>query len=100
MYVTLPPYPPISSAFLNTPSLQEILRAEIEALRTGTDTADRVKALETQISELESESDRLSRALDAQKGLAAEEAAVSARKGEDSVKEVRDKVRFLLAFSL
>ncbi|KIM91916.1 hypothetical protein PILCRDRAFT_57062 [Piloderma croceum F 1598] len=61
----------------------EILRAEIESLRTGTETSTRVKDLEFQITELESGSDRLSKALEAQKVLMGEfEGDVGRRVGE------------------
>ncbi|KDQ21701.1 hypothetical protein BOTBODRAFT_211241 [Botryobasidium botryosum FD-172 SS1] len=45
----------------------EILRAEIEAVRSGSDNTDRMKGLEAQITELESEAERLSRAFEAQR---------------------------------
>ncbi|KAF6763103.1 CASP C terminal-domain-containing protein [Ephemerocybe angulata] len=45
----------------------EILRAEIETLRSGNETSDRVKDLESQISDLEFETERLSRLLEGQK---------------------------------
>ncbi|TRM69395.1 CASP C terminal-domain-containing protein [Schizophyllum amplum] len=45
----------------------EILRADIESLRSGADTSDRVKQLQSQLSDLESEVERLTRSLDAHK---------------------------------
>ncbi|THV02426.1 hypothetical protein K435DRAFT_792605 [Dendrothele bispora CBS 962.96] len=50
----------------------EILRAETEAMRSGTDSLERVKSLQTQVNELESEVDRLSRTLEAQKAASVE----------------------------
>ncbi|EGU12038.1 hypothetical protein RTG_01920 [Rhodotorula toruloides ATCC 204091] len=45
----------------------EKLRAEIEAVRSGTETASRVGALEAQVSDLQTEATRLIRSLDSQK---------------------------------
>ncbi|BGP17055.1 hypothetical protein JCM10213_000307 [Rhodosporidiobolus nylandii] len=45
----------------------EKLRAEIEAVRSGSESTARVEALETQISDLQNEATRLLRALDTQK---------------------------------
>ncbi|KAL5485305.1 hypothetical protein ACEPAI_7947 [Sanghuangporus weigelae] len=50
----------------------ELLRAEIESVRSGSDTANRIAPLEQQIAELTSESDRLSRLLESQKVASAE----------------------------
>ncbi|BGP40941.1 hypothetical protein JCM10449v2_004906 [Rhodotorula kratochvilovae] len=44
----------------------EKLRAEIEAVRSGSESADRVEALESQVSDLQTEASRLMRSLDAQ----------------------------------
>ncbi|GAA6043951.1 hypothetical protein NBRC10512_004870 [Rhodotorula toruloides] len=45
----------------------EKLRAEIEAVRSGTETASRVGVLEAQVSDLQTEATRLIRSLDSQK---------------------------------
>lgn len=45
----------------------EKLRAEIELVRSGSESADKVKSLELQISDLQSEAERLLRSLDLQK---------------------------------
>ncbi|GAA6034575.1 hypothetical protein JCM8097_005404 [Rhodosporidiobolus ruineniae] len=45
----------------------EKLRAEIEAVRSGSESAGRVEALESQVSDLQTEATRLLRALDSQK---------------------------------
>ncbi|KAI0000520.1 CASP C terminal-domain-containing protein [Russula vinacea] len=45
----------------------ELLRAEIESLKTGNDKSDRVKDLESHVTSLESEVDRLSQSLNAQR---------------------------------
>jgi homeobox protein cut-like len=63
-------------------------------MRTGAETSSRVKVLEAQISELDSESDRLSRALDAQKNVAVEMEIAAVRRMEDVLKEVQSKVRY------
>ncbi|KAI9456520.1 CASP C terminal-domain-containing protein [Lactarius psammicola] len=49
----------------------ELLRAEIESLKTGNDRSDRVKHLELQVASLETEVDRLSQSLDSQKAVTA-----------------------------
>jgi homeobox protein cut-like len=70
-------------------------------MRTGTETASRVKDLEAQISELESGSDRLSRALDTQKGLMLEVEVEARRRMEDVEREVLGKVsEFRRAFEI
>lgn len=53
---------------------------------------NRVKELETKISELESETDRLSAALDAQKRTTLEAQTAAAKKVEDMSKELQKKV--------
>ncbi|KII92832.1 hypothetical protein PLICRDRAFT_172872 [Plicaturopsis crispa FD-325 SS-3] len=69
----------------------EMLRAEIEAMRSGSENADRVKGLEAQISDLESETEQLSRSLEAQKHATSEVEAAAARKTEEVLKEVQKK---------
>ncbi|TFK44378.1 CASP C terminal-domain-containing protein [Crucibulum laeve] len=70
----------------------EILRAEIEAMRSGNDSSDRVQALEAQVSELEAETERLSNALAVQKTTAASIEADGVKKAEEFVKELQKKV--------
>ncbi|KAL5528564.1 hypothetical protein ACEPAF_7700 [Sanghuangporus sanghuang] len=60
----------------------ELLRAEIESVRSGSDTANRIAPLEQQIAELTSESDRLSRLLETQK-IASAEIEVELRRSID-----------------
>ncbi|KAJ7268741.1 CASP C terminal-domain-containing protein [Mycena haematopus] len=69
----------------------EILRAEIEAMRTGTDNSDRVKALESQIADLEVESERLSRALETQKQAASDAELSGQRKKEELSRDIQTK---------
>ncbi|KAF8160792.1 CASP C terminal-domain-containing protein [Crassisporium funariophilum] len=69
----------------------EILRAEIETTRSGSETSERVKALESQISELEGEMDSLSQSLESQKVRTAEIEAVGHRKAEELAKELQKK---------
>jgi homeobox protein cut-like len=61
-------------------------------MRTGTETASRVKDLETQVSELELEADRLSSALNAQKNMMVELEVTAGKKAEDVSKEIQNKV--------
>ncbi|GLB37586.1 putative CASP C terminal [Lyophyllum shimeji] len=70
----------------------EMLRAEIEAMRSGSDASDRVKSLETQVSELEGGSERMTRALEAQKALTSEIEAAAAKKTDELSKEIQKKV--------
>ncbi|KAI0930469.1 hypothetical protein AcW1_009144 [Taiwanofungus camphoratus] len=69
----------------------ELLRAEIEAMKSGNEHTDRVKDLESQIAELESEIDRLSHSLDMQKADTQEAQAVAARKVEEAARELQKK---------
>lgn len=62
-------------------------------MRTGTETSSRVKSLEAHIAELESECDRLSKALDVQKSSVVEGELVLGRRMEDVSREVQRKVR-------
>lgn len=62
-------------------------------MRTGTESASRVKDLETQISELESGSDRLSKALDDQKIITVDLEVAAGKKMDDILREVQIKVR-------
>ncbi|KAK7005732.1 Golgi membrane protein [Favolaschia claudopus] len=70
----------------------EILRAEIEAMRTGTENSDRVKSLESQIADLEVETERLSRALDAQKQTASDAELSSRKKAEELSRDLQTKL--------
>ncbi|KAF8518766.1 CASP C terminal-domain-containing protein [Gautieria morchelliformis] len=69
----------------------EILRAEIEAVRSGSDSNDRVQSLETQISELESECARLSRSFETQKAAAHEAELTTKRKSDEATKELSSR---------
>ncbi|EJU04049.1 Golgi vesicle transport-related protein [Dacryopinax primogenitus] len=69
----------------------ELLRAEIEAVRSGSETADKVKALENQIAELEAETARLLQAFDAQKEARLEAESSARRKIEEFTRDVSAK---------
>ncbi|KAJ3550102.1 hypothetical protein NM688_g5108 [Phlebia brevispora] len=69
----------------------ELLRAEIEAMKSGHEGSDRVKQLEAKVAELESETDRLSAALDAQKKATTEAQAAAAKKAEETSRELQKK---------
>jgi len=66
----------------------ELLRAEIEAIRSGKDTPDKVKYLENHVSELESECERLSRALESQTTLLHTHEQTLKKKSEEYTREV------------
>ncbi|KAI0001319.1 CASP C terminal-domain-containing protein [Russula compacta] len=71
----------------------ELLRAEIESLKSGNDKSDRAKTLESQVASLESEVDRLSQSLNAQRTVATM-AETSARKAaEEHAREASNKAR-------
>lgn len=65
----------------------ELLRSEIESVRSGSGQADRVKKLESQISDLEAEASRLLRALDQSKDAMAESERQAKRRADESAKE-------------
>ncbi|TFY71941.1 hypothetical protein EVG20_g1056 [Dentipellis fragilis] len=69
----------------------ELLRAEMESLRTGNETSDRVQDLKSQVANLEYETDRLSQLLDTQKTATAEAEAFALKKAEGTVKELSEK---------
>ncbi|KAK4689850.1 homeobox protein cut-like, partial [Tremellales sp. Uapishka_1] len=66
----------------------ELLRADIESVRSGSQQAERVKALEGQISELEAEASRLLRALDSLKEAKFEVERSAKKKVEESAKDL------------
>ncbi|GAA5864142.1 hypothetical protein JCM1840_000714 [Sporobolomyces johnsonii] len=71
----------------------EKLRAEIEAVRSGSESATRVAVLESQVSDLEAEASRLMRSLDSQKELFETERAEISKKLEalERDQNVKDK---------
>lgn len=71
---------------------QELLRSEIESVKSGSGQADRVKALENQISELEAEASRLLRALDQVKAAKTESERTLQKKVDEAVKEAANHV--------
>ncbi|KAF9454053.1 hypothetical protein P691DRAFT_811847 [Macrolepiota fuliginosa MF-IS2] len=70
----------------------EILRAEIETMKSGSETSDRVQGLEAQIYDLEAEMERLSRALEQQRNVSAEAEAASNKKVEEFSRELQKKI--------
>ncbi|KAF7428227.1 hypothetical protein PC9H_007448 [Pleurotus ostreatus] len=69
----------------------EILRAEIESIRSGNDTNNHTRALETQVAQLEVELERLSRAMETQKSQQADADLASSKKLEEATKEIQRK---------
>ncbi|THH12105.1 hypothetical protein EW146_g7817 [Bondarzewia mesenterica] len=69
----------------------ELLRVEIESLRSGNETSDRVKDLKTQVFSLESETERLSHLLATQKTETVEVESVARKALDDSTKEIQSK---------
>ncbi|KAI0082064.1 hypothetical protein K474DRAFT_1655999 [Panus rudis PR-1116 ss-1] len=67
----------------------ELLRAEIEAIKSGSESSDRVKGLEAKVTELEAETDRLSQALDAQKAAAEQAQSQASKQLEESSRELQ-----------
>ncbi|KAK4694877.1 homeobox protein cut-like, partial [Phenoliferia sp. Uapishka_3] len=64
------------------------LRAEIEAVRSGSESASRVEALESQITDLQSEASRLIRSLDTSKETTDKERKELEKRVEELEKEV------------
>ncbi|KAH7929825.1 hypothetical protein BV22DRAFT_1029001 [Leucogyrophana mollusca] len=69
----------------------EALRAEIEAIRTGSETTDRFKGLQARTSELESECEHLSQVLEAQRTLTAQTQADASKKIDEISRESTEK---------
>ncbi|WVW86102.1 hypothetical protein I302_108141 [Kwoniella bestiolae CBS 10118] len=66
----------------------ELLRSEIESVRSGSQQAEKVKALESQIEEHEAEASRLLRALDQIKEQKSESEKAAKKKEDELAKEV------------
>jgi len=71
----------------------ELLRAEIESLKTGNDKSDRVQGLESQVASLESEVDRLSQSLNAQRAVASGAEASARKAAEEHARESSTNAR-------
>ncbi|GAA5828670.1 hypothetical protein JCM3766R1_003781 [Sporobolomyces carnicolor] len=71
----------------------EKLRAEIEAVRSGSESTSRVAALESQITDLETEASRLIRSLDVQKELLETERSESSKRIDALEKDQVEKDR-------
>ncbi|GAA5981296.1 hypothetical protein JCM5350_006091 [Sporobolomyces pararoseus] len=71
----------------------EKLRSEIEAVRSGSESTARVAALESQITDLETEASRLIRSLDLQKEMLETERAESSKRIEALEKDQVEKDR-------
>ncbi|KAH8828570.1 CASP C terminal-domain-containing protein [Flagelloscypha sp. PMI_526] len=69
----------------------ELLRAEMETMRSGSETSEKVKALEAQISELEVEVERLNRSLETQKQTTQDTEHAWKRKVDEAVREASKK---------
>ncbi|KAK0212836.1 CASP C terminal-domain-containing protein [Desarmillaria ectypa] len=69
----------------------EILRAEIEVLRSGSDTSDRAKSLQAQVTEYEAELERTSQTLELQKAATSELEAHIKKTSDDFAKEMQKK---------
>ncbi|CAA7261704.1 unnamed protein product [Cyclocybe aegerita] len=69
----------------------EILRAEIETMRGGAESSERVQALEKQIADLEGETEALSHSLDVQKQRTSETELAGQKKAEELSKELLKK---------
>ncbi|KAF8628917.1 hypothetical protein AX15_003695 [Amanita polypyramis BW_CC] len=70
----------------------ELLRAEIEVIRSGSEVSDRMKSLESQVVGLEFEVERLSNNLEAQKRAAVEAQLLGNKKMEEISRDVNKKV--------
>ncbi|KAJ3814816.1 CASP C terminal-domain-containing protein [Lentinula lateritia] len=70
----------------------EMLRAEVETMRGDTESSERVKSLNAQVANLETETERISRALDTHKAVTAEMEASLRKKIEEISKDLQRKV--------
>lgn len=80
--------------FMGYVYLQELLRAEIEAVRSGSELEVKVKSLEGQISEHEAESSRLLRLIEVQKETATNADQNARRRLDEATKELSARVGF------
>ncbi|KAF9049982.1 CASP C terminal-domain-containing protein [Panaeolus papilionaceus] len=69
----------------------EILRAEIETMRSGSEPSERTKAMEAQIQDLEAEVRGLSHSLDGQKSRMADVESASQKRIDDLTKDLSKK---------
>ncbi|TBU47626.1 CASP C terminal-domain-containing protein [Dichomitus squalens] len=69
----------------------ELLRAEIEAMKSGHEGTARITEYETKIADLETETDRLSQALEAQKAAAEEAQSAASKKIDELGREIQKK---------
>ncbi|KIK67230.1 hypothetical protein GYMLUDRAFT_37309 [Collybiopsis luxurians FD-317 M1] len=70
----------------------EMLRAEAEAMRSGVESSERVKVLDAQVATLEAETERMSRALEAQKAATAEIESSLQKKVDDITKDLQRRI--------
>ncbi|GJE95498.1 CASP C terminal-domain-containing protein [Phanerochaete sordida] len=69
----------------------ELLRAEIEAIKSGNESSERLKELQVKVTELESETDRLSHALEVQKAATLEAQAKAQKQAEEITRDLQKK---------
>ncbi|KAM5530766.1 hypothetical protein V8D89_015573 [Ganoderma adspersum] len=69
----------------------ELLRAEIEALKSGHEGTARITEYENKIADLETETDRLSQALESHKAAAEDSQAVASKKVDELAREVQKR---------
>ncbi|GAW04260.1 golgi membrane protein [Lentinula edodes] len=70
----------------------EMLRAEAETMRGDTESSERVKSLNAQVTNLEAETERISRTLDTHKAVTAEMETSLRKKIEEISKDLQRKV--------
>ncbi|KAJ8522451.1 hypothetical protein ONZ45_g966 [Pleurotus djamor] len=70
----------------------EILRAEMESIKSGNDTNDRTKTLESQLSQLEAELERISISTESQKAQFSELEVTSSKRVAELSKELQKKI--------
>ncbi|EJF65373.1 hypothetical protein DICSQDRAFT_50703 [Dichomitus squalens LYAD-421 SS1] len=69
----------------------ELLRAEIEAMKSGHEGTARITEYETKVADLETETDRLSQAFEAQKAAAEEAQSAASKKIDELGREIQKK---------
>ncbi|PSR81187.1 hypothetical protein PHLCEN_2v6522 [Hermanssonia centrifuga] len=70
----------------------ELLRAEIEAIKSGNQSSDRLQELKSRVTDLESETDRLSSTLESQKAITLEAQAAAAKRIEELSRDIQRKI--------
>ncbi|KAF9051170.1 hypothetical protein BDZ89DRAFT_1154075 [Hymenopellis radicata] len=81
-----------NSRVANVERRNEVLRAELEAMRSGTETSDRTNELQVKVTEYEAEVERMSGVLETQKMTISELEHTAKKNKDDTTREIQKKV--------